>query len=212
MEEFLQFIRSVERPSRYLGLETNRVQKDPSEVKLRVCLAFPDLYEIGQSHLGFELVYRLFNAHPDVYCERAFLPAPDAASYLRSHNIKLFSLETKTPLDEFDLLAFSFTYELHYTSVLEMLSLSGLQTRSADRRGLPLVVAGGIGCSNPEPMVDFIDAFAIGDGEVLVPKLIEVMLDVKARSMKPARREILERLADTNAFYVPLLVDEGKQR
>jgi len=209
MEEFQRFVRGVERPSRYIGLESNCVRKEPSKVKLRVCLVFPDLYEIGKSHTGFELVYWLFNAHPDVYCERAFLPAPDAISGLRSHNLKLFSLETKTPLDEFDMLGFSLTYELHYTSVLEVLRLSGIPVRNAERGGPPVVIAGGIGCANPEPMADFIDVFAIGDGEVLVPRIVEVMLDAKARSS--GKREVLERFANSEFFYVSSLADAGKQ-
>ena len=210
MGNFLEFVRNLEHPSRYIGLESNRAVKDLSKIKLRVCLVFPDLYEIGSSHLGFELVYWLFNEHPQVYCERAFMPAPDAISELRANNLKLFSLETKTPLDQFDVIGISLLYSLHFTSVLEILDLSGIPVRSENRKGLPLVIAGGIECINPFPMADFIDVFAIGDGEILVPKIVEVLLSAKKRAMQ--REEILEKLADSEFFYVPHLADNGAQK
>lgn len=210
MEDFLNFLRSVEHPSRYIGFEKNRAQKDLSKVKLRGCLVFPDLYEIGNSHLGFELVYWLFNQHPDVYCERAFAPAPDAIAALRTRNIKLFSLETKTPLDEFDFIGISLLYSMHFATVVEILRLSGLSIRSKDRKGMPIIIAGGIECINPEPMADFIDVFAIGDGEILVPKIVEIMLDAKEKAIR--REEILEIFANSEFFYVPVFADKGKQK
>lgn len=156
----------VEKPSRYLGSEVHRIRKDPPTVRLRIALAFPDLYEIGTSHFGLQILYHVLNRIPEVAAERVFAPAADMEAELRRLSRPLFALESQTALHAFDIVGFSLLYELNYTNVLAMLDLGGIPLRAADRGvGHPLVIAGGPCTCNPEPMAEFFDAMVIGDGE-----------------------------------------------
>src|SRR6185369_16588233 len=153
----------VERPVRYIGREWNSVVRDDPSIDTRVLLAYPDQYEIGMSHLGFRILYSLLNKKPGVAAERAFAPWPDLEAALRARSVPLYSLETKRPLRDFDLLGFSLQYEMTLTNVLLMLDLAGVPLLAEDRRdGDPLVVAGGPVALAPEPFADFFDLVAMG--------------------------------------------------
>ena len=190
----------VERPSRYLGVELNSVHKDPARVDLRVCLAFPDSYDLGLGNLGLQILYGILNREPDVWAERVCAPHPDLEAELRRQGRPLFSLESKTPLAAFDLLGFTLQWELTYTNLLNMLDLGGVPVFANERDDThPIVAAGGPCAFNPEPLALFIDVFVIGDGE-------EAVLDL-ARAVQAGggRTRILERLAATPGCYVPAL-------
>jgi radical SAM family uncharacterized protein/radical SAM-linked protein len=203
MENNNDLLSAVEKPSRYLGTEINRVLKDPGAVRLRVALAFPDLYEIGTSHFGLQILYHLLNAMPAVAAERVFAPADDMEAHLRRLGRPLFSLESQTPLGQFDIIGFSLLYELNYTNVLAMLDLAGIPLRAADRGpGHPLVIAGGPCTCNPEPMADFFDAMVVGDGEETAAQLAEAWLLWKA-SGDPARDSLLRRWSEIPGVYIP---------
>ena len=147
---------SVQKPALYLGHEINAVQKDPANVKVRVGLAFPDVYEVGMSHLGLKILYSIINAHLDLYAERVFAPWPDMEGVTRENHTPLSTLETGTPLSELDILGFSLQYQLCATSVLQMLDLSDIPLRAADRRPQdPFVIGGGPGVFNPIPLAPF---------------------------------------------------------
>jgi len=192
----------VTKPARYTGGEWNSVVKDWDAAAVRVALAFPDLYEIGMSNMALPILYELFNKAPDALAERAYAPAMDMAAALRQAGVPLFSLESKRPLHEFDLIGFSLGYELTYTNVLEMLDLAAVPVLAAERGDRdPLIVAGGTCALNPEPMTDFIDFFVIGDGEDVVPELIDCLRSTK----KAPRQEKLARLAGMPGVYVPSL-------
>jgi len=194
----------VQKPARYAGGELNQTVKDWDRVPLRVALAFPDIYELGMSNLGLAILYDIVNRQPDALAERAFSPWPDLEAALRATGLPLFSLETRHPLSDFDVLGISLPYETLYTNALNMLDLAGIPLLTADRGSSdPLVVAGGHACYNPEPMAPFIDAFVIGEGE-------EVILDILAcvRAWKgsgQSREALLRQLAGIWGVYVPSL-------
>ena len=153
----------VEKPSRYLGTEVNTVRKDPAAVRLHLALAFPDMYEIGTSHFGMQILYHILNEHSDIAAERVFAPAPDMTAQMKQHQQPLCSLETRTPLKAFDIIGFSLLYELNYTNILSMLELAGIAFLSRERTdGTPLVIAGGPCTCNPEPVAELFDAMVIG--------------------------------------------------
>ena len=159
----------VEKPSRYLGCEVNAIRKDPAEVDLRFALAFPDLYDLGLPNLGILILYETLNRQAGIAAERVYAPAADLEAILRERGLPLFSLESRTPLAEFDCVGFTLQYELCYTNILNMLDLAGIPVRSAERDDRhPIIIAGGPCVFNPEPLAEFIDAFAIGDGEDVV--------------------------------------------
>jgi len=170
----------VEMPAQYIGGEWNMVRKDPRSVRGRLCLAFPDAYTIGMSHHGLQVLYSLMNARDDWYCERVFTPWPDMEDRLREAGLPLYSLETFTPLAEFDVLGFSLQYEICYTNLLTMLDLGGIPLR-ADQRTMhhPLVIAGGPCTQNPEPLAPFIDVFVTGDGEPSLPQLCDLWKELR---------------------------------
>jgi radical SAM family uncharacterized protein len=170
----------VQMPAQYIGGELNMERKDPRSVRGRLCLAFPDAYTIGMSHHGLQVLYSLMNARDDWYCERAYTPWPDMEDRLRQAGLPLFSLETFTPLAEFDVLGFSLQYEICYTNVLTMLDLGGIPLR-ADHRTMhhPLVIAGGPCAQNPEPLAPFIDVFVTGDGEPSLPQLCDLWKELQ---------------------------------
>ncbi len=189
----------VQTPGQYTGNEPNRIQKNPDDVEVRVALAFPDLYSIGMSYTGFKILYGLINREPDLAAERVFCPWPDMEKEMRDHRIPLYSLETFSPLSEFDIIAFTIQHEFCLTNILTMLDLAGIPLMSAERTDKhPLVIGGGPFALNPEPAADFFDAFQVGDGEEALSALCTI---VKAES---ERQCILERGArEITGFYVP---------
>jgi radical SAM family uncharacterized protein/radical SAM-linked protein len=192
----------VEKPGRYLGNERGAVRKDPRRVALRFALAFPEVYEISQSHPGLQILYDLLNRRPDVYAERAYAPWIDLEAELRRHGQPLVSLETFTPLSDFHVVGFSLQYELTYTNILAMLDLGGIPLFGAERSARhPLVVGGGPCAFNPEPLADFFDAFLLGDGEEAVGDICDVYLAWNGGD----RAELLRSLADVRGIYVPSL-------
>jgi radical SAM family uncharacterized protein/radical SAM-linked protein len=201
---YAAFLGKVEKPSRYVGGEYQEVRKPASEVDARVCLAFPDVYEIGMSHLGTKILYGVLNKTPRVACERVFSPWLDCEAELRARRLPIVTLESATPVGEFDVIGFSLQYELTYTNVLAILDLADLPLRSAERGdAAPLVIAGGPTATHPEPLAPFIDAFFIGEAEATLPALV---LDAAAwRRAGLPRRERLARLAEKYALYVPEL-------
>jgi radical SAM family uncharacterized protein len=205
LKEFVirKILPQVEKPAQYLGGEWNMIRKPARDLAGRLCLAFPELYPIGMSNHGLQVLYAVVNQIPDWACERAFTPAPDMEKLLRQANLPLYSLETFTPLCQFDIVGFSLQHELNYTNVLTMLELGKIPLRSADRALKdPLVIAGGPCTVNPEPMADFIDLFVIGDGEEILPQLCRTWLAVRNRSR--SREEALRQLAEQFPnCYVP---------
>lgn len=197
-------LRHVEKPSRYVGGEWNSVVKDHGSTRIKVALCFPDVYEIGMSHLGFRLLYSVLNARADMLAERAFTPWPDMQEELLRRRLPLTTLESATPLNRFDVVGFSLQYELCFTNVLSALSLSGIPLRTADRRAQdPLIIAGGPVVFNPEPVADFMDVFIIGDGEETAVEVAETYKEM--REDHASRPEILQELAHIPGVYVPSL-------
>ena len=172
----------VTKPSRYTGSFLHAARKNPADVKVKTLLCFPDLYEIGMSYLGIKILYHILNKRPDSLAELCFTPWGDMEQLMRAEGIPLYSLESRTPAGEFDLIGFSLQYELSYTNVLTMIDLAHLPLRSADRRDHhPIVVAGGLCTVNPEPLAPFIDAFVIGDGEEVIQEMCDLMLERRDR-------------------------------
>lgn len=198
-ETYERLLARVEKPGRYLGNELGVVRKDPAAVELRFALAFPEVYEIAQSHRGLQLLYDLLNRRPDVYAERVYAPWFDLEAVLRQASHPLVSLETYTPLRDFDLIGFSLQYELTYTNILAMLDLGGVPLLAAERGADdPLVVAGGPCAFNPEPIADFLDAVLLGDGE----EAIHDLCDVHRRWDGRDRAALLGALAEVPGVYV----------
>lgn len=190
----------VEKPGRYLGNERGIVVKDPGRVRLRVALAFPDVYEIAQSHPGLQILYDLINRRTDVYAERVYAPWFDMEAELRRAKLLLATLETFTPLREFHIVGFTLQYELTYTNLLAMLELGGIPLLAAERtRTDPLVIAGGPCAFNPEPLADFLDAVLLGDGEQAIHEICDAHLRWDGRS----RNDLLAALASIRGVYVP---------
>src|SRR3972149_5250718 len=184
----------VSKPVRYLGSEVNSIRKDLSRIRLRFCIAFPDVYEVGMSHLGIQILYHILNARKGIACERAFAPWVDMEKVLRGKRIPLSSLESSTPLNQFDIVGFSLQYELCFTNVLNMLDLSNIPLFSKDRDDrFPLVIAGGPLTFNPAPMADFFDAMVIGDGEEVVSEICDLALQWKEAGAK--REDFLKSLS-----------------
>jgi radical SAM family uncharacterized protein len=199
----------VEKPTRYLGNEVNAVVKDHQEVALRVALAFPDLYEIGMSHLGLKILYHIINQEEKWLAERVYMPAPDAERMMRELSFPLCSLETVTPLAAFDLVGFTLQYELSYATILQMLTLANIPLTAADRgEDDPLVVGGGPAAFNPEPLAAFFDFFVIGDAEEALPQILELLTENKTA----ARGEKLRLLAEIAGVYVPSFYREQRSK
>jgi radical SAM family uncharacterized protein/radical SAM-linked protein len=190
----------VEKPARYIGAEANIIKKDHQKTPCRIALAFPDMYEIGTSHMGIQVLYHIINQHPDALAERVFAPAPDMAGYLKKNNISLSSLESHTPLPQFDIIGFSLLYELNYTNILNMLDLCNIPFYSSERdHSYPLIIAGGPCMCNPEPVSDFFDAIVIGDGEHVIIQIIESWLDDHNKD----RESLLSAWDKLESVYVP---------
>ena len=199
-DTYERLLARVDKPGRYLGNELGVVRKDPAAVELRFALAFPEVYEIAQSHPGLQLLYDLLNRRPDVYAERIYAPWVDLEAVLRQAGHPLVSLETYTPLSEFHIVGFSLQYELTYTNLLTMLDLGGVPLLAAERTAAhPLVIAGGPCAFNPEPLADFLDAVLLGDGEDAIHDLCDVYRAWDRRD----RMELLAALAQIQGVYVP---------
>ena len=197
------FLSKVEKPSRYLGGETGSARKDPDRVALRFCLAFPDVYEVGMSHLGHQVIYAVLNERDDVFAERVYAPWADVMKKLADQAMALGSLETGTPLSDFNVVGFTLAYELACTNLLAMLELGRIPLRSDERNDdHPIVLVGGPCALNPEPMADFVDAFCIGEGEQAVLQIADALIETRDRP----RDERLARLAALDGVYVPSLV------
>ena len=196
----------VQKPARYVGGEYNEVRKDKRDVDVRFAFCFPDTYEIGMSNLGFRILYGIMNEMPGVWCERVFAPWGDMEEEMRAADIPLFALESGDSVREFDIIGFSVGYEMAYTAMLNMLDLSGLPLRAADRPALtPLVIAGGTAMYNAEPVADFIDMALIGEGEELLPEVIELYRRAKREGWDKPR--FLRAASQIQGVYVPSLYD-----
>ncbi|HYP27867.1 MAG TPA: TIGR03960 family B12-binding radical SAM protein [Blastocatellia bacterium] len=197
---------TVEKPARYVGGEWNAIHKDGAKVDTRIALCFPDTYEIGMSHLGLKILYSLLNKVENWAAERVYAPWPDMEARLRQHGIPLLSLESYTPLSEFDVVGFSLQYELTYTNLLTMLDLGGIPLRTRDRSlDDPLVIAGGPTVYSSEPIADFVDVIVVGDGEEAFPQLVSRYMELKALGEDVTRREVLKEIAMIEGMYVPSL-------
>jgi radical SAM family uncharacterized protein len=195
-------LHQVNRPARYTGGEWNSIIKDRDKTPIKIALAYPDTYEVGMSNMAIPILYEILNRQPDVLAERVYAPWVDMEAMMRQRNLPLFSLETRRPLKDFDIIGFSLGYELTYTNVLNMLDLSGIPVLAPERDDShPLIIAGGSCTLNPEPMSDFIDAFIIGDGEEVLLEFLDAYRDGKGRGKK----QLLRQLAAIAGVYVPSL-------
>ena len=195
----------VEKPARYVGGELNQVIKNPNEVDIRFAFCFPDVYEVGMSHLGTRILYHTINERPDTYCERTFAPWPDMEKLMRKNNIPLYTLETKDSLDKFDILGFTLQYEMSYTNILNMLDMSGITIRASERgEDEPIIMAGGPCAYNPEPLYDIVDFFEIGEGEEMMNDVLDVYKKYKGKGKK---KEFLREISKIRGIYVPSLYD-----
>ena len=201
-----EILMSIEKPARYIGGEYNSVMKDKEQVDVRFCMCFPDVYEIGMSHLGIQILYDMFNRREDTWCERVYSPWPDLHKVMKEQHIPLFALESQDPLKEFDFLGITLQYEMCYTNILQVLDLAEIPIWSKDRKkGDPIVIGGGPSSYNPEPIADFFDIFYIGEGETVYGDLIELYKIYKHSDM--TREEFLIKVSQIPGLYVPALYD-----
>ena len=204
MDKIDSLLDRVQKPARYMGGEMNCVIKDPDSVAIRYAFAFPDVYEVGMSHLGSRILYDIINRREDALCERVFTPWVDMADLMRAEGVPLFSIETRSPVRDFDMLGVTLQYEMSYTNILEILNLAGIPLHSEDRTWEhPIVIAGGPCAFNPEPLHRFIDAFSLGDGEISTLETIDVVKQCKQEGV--SREECLYRLSQLRGVYVPSL-------
>ena len=201
-----EILLSVQQPARYIGNEMNMVVKDPSMVDIRFAMCFPDVYEIGMSHLGMQILYDMFNRRPDVYCERLFSPWTDLDKLMREHQIPLFALESQDPVKDFDFLGITLQYEMCYTNILQVLELSGIPLHAAGRsESDPIVIGGGPCAYNPEPLAPFFDLFYIGEGETAYDALLDLYKKEKQRG--GSRESFLLKAAHIPGIYAPAFYD-----
>ena len=199
-----EILLKIEKPARYIGNEVNSVMKDPEKVSIRFAMCFPDVYEIGMSHLGIQILYDMFNRRDDVWCERVYSPWTDLDQIMREQKIPLFALESQDPIKDFDFLGITIQYEMCYTNILQILDLSGIPMMAVDRTwDDPIVIGGGPCAYNPEPLADFFDIFYIGEGEVVYDELLELFK--KAKKEGWSREEFLHQASHIAGIYVPSL-------
>ncbi|MCI9491830.1 MAG: TIGR03960 family B12-binding radical SAM protein [Lachnospiraceae bacterium] len=201
----------IDKPARYIGNEVNMVKKDPKTADIRFAICFPDVYEIGMSHLGIQILYDMFNQREDVYCERVYSPWSDLHNILKEQKIPLFTLETQSPVKDMDFLGITIQYEMCYTNILQVLDLSQIPMLSSERaKGDPIVIGGGSCTYNPEPLADFFDLFYLGEGETRYDELFDLYKDMKAKGK--ARQDFLRAASKLPGIYVPSLyeVDYGE--
>ena len=201
-----EILLTIDKPARYIGNEVNVVKKDPKSVDIRFCMCFPDVYEVGMSHLGIQILYDMFNQREDTYCERVYSPWTDLDKLLREKRLPLFALESQDPVKDFDFLGITLQYEMCYTNVLQILDLSGIPIFAAERTEEDPIVIGGGPCSyNPEPIADFFDCFYIGEGETVYDQVLDAYKENKR--VGGSRKDYLERIAEIEGIYVPSLYD-----
>lgn len=201
-----EILLKVDKSARYIGNEVNSVMKNKNEVDIRFCMCFPDVYEIGMSHLGIQILYDMFNRRDDIWCERVYSPWTDLDQIMREEKIPLFALESQDPIKEFDFLGITIQYEMCYTNILQILDLSQIPMMAADRTMEdPFVIGGGPCAYNPEPLADFFDLFYIGEGETVYFDLMDVYKEWKDSGA--SRQEFLERAAEIEGIYVPSFYD-----
>ena len=201
-----EILLSIEKPARYIGGEVNSVMKEKDEVEIRFAMCFPDVYEIGMSHLGIQILYDMFNRREDVWCERVYSPWVDLDKLMREKQIPLFALESQDPIREFDFLGITLQYEMCYTNVLQILDLSGIPLLAAERtQDCPIVIGGGPCAYNPEPLAVFFDLFYIGEGETVYDELFDLYKQCKGNGV--SRKDFLRRAAQIPGIYVPSLYE-----
>ena len=201
-----EILLSIQQPARYIGGEINTVCKDPSSVDVRFAMCFPDVYDIGMSHLGIQILYDMLNKMPDVYCERVYSPWTDLDAIMREKHIPLFAIESQDPVKDFDILGITLQYEMCYTNILQILDLSGIPLHGSDRTwDDPIVIGGGPCAYNPEPIAEFFDLFYIGEGETAYRQLIDIYKD--SRKNGESRETFLKRAAGVPGIYVPSLYE-----
>jgi radical SAM family uncharacterized protein len=201
-----EILMTIEKPARYIGNEINIVKKELDKIEIRFCMCFPDVYEIGMSHLGIQILYDMFNRREDTYCERVYSPWVDLDKIMREKKIPLFALESQDPIKEFDFLGITLQYEMCYTNILQILELSQIPIYAKDRSEEdPFVLGGGPCTYNPEPIADFFDFFYIGEGEVIYDELLDLYKEHKKQG--GTRREFLEKIAELDGIYVPSFYD-----
>lgn len=205
---YASFLHRVEKPARYLGGEYNQTVKDPQKARISLALAFPDLYDIGMSHLGTKILYSLVNEQEDLLCERAFAPWPDMEKELRERGLPVLTCENRRPLSDFEVVGFSLQYELTFTNLLNLLDLSGIPLRGADRGDDdPIVLAGGPTATQPEPIAPFVDCFLIGDAEEALPAFLRRVADCREQGLD--RSSMLIELSKQPGIYCPQLYETG---
>ncbi|MBU1862808.1 MAG: TIGR03960 family B12-binding radical SAM protein [Candidatus Omnitrophica bacterium] len=202
-------LKQLQKPGRYLGTEINTSHKKRKRHHISVCLAFPDLYEIGMSHQGIQILYSIINALDTATCERVFAPARDLEELLRKKKVPLSSLESNTALHKFDVIGFSLSYELCYTNIFTILDCSTIPFKSEDRPSWPLVIAGGPASVNPEILADFIDLFVIGDGEEVIKQIIALCAQHKKKHKQKEKEKLLCALSTLEGVYIPRLFKKG---
>lgn len=201
-----EILLSIDKPARYIGNEVNMIKKNPDEVSIRFAMCFPDVYEIGMSHLGIQILYDMFNKREDVYCERVYSPWPDLHKIMKEQEIPLFTLETQSPVKDMDFLGITIQYEMCYTNILQILDLSHIPVLSSERTEEdPLVIGGGPCTYNPEPLADFFDMFYIGEGETQYDNLFDLYNAMKQQGK--SRQEFLREAAKIPGIYVPSLYE-----
>ena len=201
-----EILMQVEKPARYIGNEVNAVMKNAEEVEVRFAMCFPDVYEIGMSHLGIQILYDMLNSFEDVWCERVYSPWVDLDRIMREKHIPLFALESQDPITEFDFLGITIQYEMCYTNILQVLDLSGIPLLAKDRMDKdPIVIGGGPCTYNPEPITDFFDIFYIGEGETRYRELIDLYKECKKKGC--SRQDFLRKAACIPGMYVPSLYE-----
>ena len=201
-----EILMTVDKPARYIGGEFNSVNKNKDDIDIRFCMCFPDVYEIGMSHLGIQIIYAMFNSFEDTWCERVYSPWPDLDKIMRDNDIPLFALESQDPVKDFDFLGITLQYEMCYTNILQVLELSKIPIWAKDRSNDdPLVIGGGPCAYNPEPIADFFDMFYIGEGEVSYRALLDLYKECKKEGY--SREDFLFKASKIDGIYVPSLIN-----
>ncbi|ENK0556202.1 TIGR03960 family B12-binding radical SAM protein [Clostridium botulinum] len=195
----------VEKPARYIGGELNSYNKDLKDIDIRYAFCFPDVYEVGMSHLGMKILYYILNERKDTFCERVFAPWPDMEKIMREENISLYGLESKDPIKDFDFIGFTLQYEMSYTNILNMLDLAGVTIKASERgEGEPIVMCGGPCAYNPEPLYNIADMFVLGEGEELNSKILDLYKKYKGKGRK---KEFLREASKIRGVYIPSLYE-----
>ncbi|HDK7138291.1 TPA: TIGR03960 family B12-binding radical SAM protein [Clostridium botulinum] len=195
----------VEKPARYIGGELNSYNKDLNDIDIRYAFCFPDVYEVGMSHLGMKILYYILNERKDIFCERVFAPWPDMEKIMREENIPLYGLESKDPIKDFDFIGFTLQYEMSYTNILNMLDLAGVTIRASERgEEEPIVMCGGPCAYNPEPLYNIADMFVLGEGEELNTKVLDLYKKYKGKGKK---NEFLREASKIRGVYIPSLYE-----